>query len=225
MLASLPIVATRVSAVPEVVVDGETGLLVGAGDVEALARGSGALLADPERATRLGAAGLDRARTEFSVARMTERTLDVYRRRPDVTGDSHVERGPGTTAYDRGRDEQRRARRLDAPFERQHDDERKQHRRLDRSGQQPEPLAPDRGRERLRPANDKLDRRREEDDAGGVGGREIPRLEDELDQVGHEPPEERHEHDAESRRDQRVAANACEHALELDPAPSRESAR
>ena len=79
MLASLPIVATSVSAVPEVVLDGETGLLVGEGDVEALAAALDELLADPERARRLGAAGLQRARSEFSVARMTEQTIDVYR--------------------------------------------------------------------------------------------------------------------------------------------------
>ena len=79
MLASLPVVATRVSAVPEVVADGETGLLVEAGDVGGIARELGALLADPERARRLGAAGLARARSEFSVARMVDETLAVYR--------------------------------------------------------------------------------------------------------------------------------------------------
>ena len=79
MLASLPVVATRVSAVPEVVVDGETGALVEAGDVAGVARELGALLADPERARRLGAAGRERALTEFSVERMVERTLAVYR--------------------------------------------------------------------------------------------------------------------------------------------------
>jgi len=79
MLGSLPVVATRVSAVPEVVVDGETGALVDAGDTAGVARELRALLDDPERAKRLGQAGRDRALTEFSVARMTERTLDVYR--------------------------------------------------------------------------------------------------------------------------------------------------
>jgi glycosyltransferase involved in cell wall biosynthesis len=79
MLASLPVVATSVSAVPEVVVDGETGLLVGEGEVDAVAAALDELLADPERARRLGAAGLERARSEFSVARMTERTIGVYR--------------------------------------------------------------------------------------------------------------------------------------------------
>jgi glycosyltransferase involved in cell wall biosynthesis len=79
MLASLPIVATSVSAIPEVVVPGETGALVAAGDVEGLARELLRLLADPELARRLGEAGLRRARAEFSVAHMTEQTLEVYR--------------------------------------------------------------------------------------------------------------------------------------------------
>jgi glycosyltransferase involved in cell wall biosynthesis len=78
MLAGLPVVATRVSAVPEVVADGETGALVDAGDAAGVARELGVLLGDRELATRLGEAGRVRARTEFSVARMTERTADVY---------------------------------------------------------------------------------------------------------------------------------------------------
>jgi glycosyltransferase involved in cell wall biosynthesis len=79
MLAALPVVATRVSAVPEIVVDGETGALLDVGDVEGLALELGALLSDPERATRLGAAGRERARSDFSVERMVARTVDVYR--------------------------------------------------------------------------------------------------------------------------------------------------
>ena len=78
MLAGLPIVATAVSAVPEVVVDGETGALVAAGDVDGVARELGALLGDADRRTRLGEAGRQRARTEFSVTRMAERTIEVY---------------------------------------------------------------------------------------------------------------------------------------------------
>ena len=79
MLASLPIVATRVSAVPEIVVDGETGELVEPGDATGLAAKLGELLDDRERARRLGAAGRARALAEFSVARMVEHTLAVYR--------------------------------------------------------------------------------------------------------------------------------------------------
>jgi glycosyltransferase involved in cell wall biosynthesis len=83
MLAGLPVVATRVSAVPEVVVDGVTGALVAAGDIEGVARELAALFADPDLRTRRGEAGRERARTEFSVARMAERTIEVYE---DVLG-------------------------------------------------------------------------------------------------------------------------------------------
>ena len=77
MLASLPVVATRVSSIPEIVVDGETGRLVSADDAQALAAAVSGVLDDP---AELGARGYERARAEFSVARMAERTLDVYRR-------------------------------------------------------------------------------------------------------------------------------------------------
>jgi len=83
MLAGLPVVATRVSAVPEVVISGETGALVEAGDVEGVARELARLLGDEELRRRLGAAGRERARTEFSVGRMAERTIAVYE---DVLG-------------------------------------------------------------------------------------------------------------------------------------------
>ena len=49
MLAGLPVVATRVSAVPEIVVDGATGLLVEPGDKTGLANAIGRLLDDPAR--------------------------------------------------------------------------------------------------------------------------------------------------------------------------------
>jgi glycosyltransferase involved in cell wall biosynthesis len=75
MLCSLPVVATRVSSIPEIVADGETGLLVPPDDVPALA---GAILRVLEDPRDLGAAGLRRARAELSVARMAERTLAVY---------------------------------------------------------------------------------------------------------------------------------------------------
>ncbi len=78
MLAGLPIVATRVSAIPEIVVDGTTGFLAASGDAAAIATALSALLADPERRRAFGDAGRRRARDEFSVARMTERTIAVY---------------------------------------------------------------------------------------------------------------------------------------------------
>jgi glycosyltransferase involved in cell wall biosynthesis len=78
MLAGLPVVATAVSAVPEIVADGLTGYLVPAGDAGAVAARVTELLADPERRRMLGDTGRARALAEFSVAHMTEHTLEVY---------------------------------------------------------------------------------------------------------------------------------------------------
>jgi glycosyltransferase involved in cell wall biosynthesis len=75
MLASLPVVATNVSSIPEIVVDGETGLLVLPDDPSALAAAINRVLADPRD---YGRRGRERARAEFSVARMADRTLAVY---------------------------------------------------------------------------------------------------------------------------------------------------
>ena len=75
MLAGLPVVASDVSSLPELVVDGKTGLLVRPDDPAALAAGVARAL---EHGDRLGAAGRARARREFSVARMADRTADLY---------------------------------------------------------------------------------------------------------------------------------------------------
>ena len=83
MLAGLPVVASRVSSLSELVADGETGVLVPPDDETALAAAIEAALGQSE----LGAAGRERARREFSVARMADRTLEVYER---VTGASRA---------------------------------------------------------------------------------------------------------------------------------------
>jgi glycosyltransferase involved in cell wall biosynthesis len=75
MLAGLPVVASGVSSIPELVVDGETGYLVPPDDPAALAAALLRVLDDPGG---LGEAGLRRARAEFSVERMARKTLDVY---------------------------------------------------------------------------------------------------------------------------------------------------
>ena len=76
MLAGLPVVASGVSSLPELVVDGETGVLVRPDDPSALALGVARAL---DEAPRLGAAGRERACREFSVARMADRTVELYR--------------------------------------------------------------------------------------------------------------------------------------------------
>ena len=75
MLASLPVVATRVSSIPEIVAEGETGLLVQPDDPSALATAVNRVLAEQGD---YGERGRARAHAEFSVARMTDRTLAVY---------------------------------------------------------------------------------------------------------------------------------------------------
>jgi glycosyltransferase involved in cell wall biosynthesis len=66
MLASRPVVAADVGSVSEAIVDGETGLLVDAGDVDALAAGISTLLADEPRRRALGAAARKRVLDNFS---------------------------------------------------------------------------------------------------------------------------------------------------------------
>lgn len=63
-----PVVATAVGGVPEVVIHGETGLLVEPNDPYALAKAIGTLLDDPQRAQRLGQAARRRFTAEFSLA-------------------------------------------------------------------------------------------------------------------------------------------------------------
>ncbi|HWG57111.1 MAG TPA: glycosyltransferase family 4 protein [Gaiellaceae bacterium] len=78
MLAGVPIVATRVSAIPEIVVDGSTGMLVPPDDAVALAKAVDALLANASRAASSAEAGRERARSKFSVERMARRTAEIY---------------------------------------------------------------------------------------------------------------------------------------------------
>ncbi|HOW28489.1 MAG TPA: glycosyltransferase family 4 protein [Elusimicrobiota bacterium] len=67
MSSSLPVVATRVGGIPEVVADGETGLLVPPGNVQALGEAVSSLLSDPVRAQDMGKKGLARVRGHFDM--------------------------------------------------------------------------------------------------------------------------------------------------------------
>jgi glycosyltransferase involved in cell wall biosynthesis len=79
MDAGLPVVATAVGGVPDVLDDGVQGLLVPRRDPEALARAIAELLSDPQRATAMGAHGRERRRTEFTLGVMIRRIEDLYR--------------------------------------------------------------------------------------------------------------------------------------------------
>ncbi|MBI3989054.1 MAG: glycosyltransferase family 4 protein [candidate division NC10 bacterium] len=77
MAAGLPIVATRVCGIPEVLGEGEAGLLVEAESAPALAQGIEKLLLDPAQRTRLGKAAQKRAR-RYSVEVMLQKIEALY---------------------------------------------------------------------------------------------------------------------------------------------------
>jgi glycosyltransferase involved in cell wall biosynthesis len=78
MAAAVPVVATPVGGLPELVLDGQSGLLVAPESPAALARAIAALLEDPALAARLGRAGQERVRRHFSLDSMVAGTLAAY---------------------------------------------------------------------------------------------------------------------------------------------------
>ncbi len=78
MMAGLPVVATSVGGVPELVEDGVTGFLVPRSDPEALAEALQRLIDDPELRERMGKAGRQKAMCEFTLDRMLRETEKVY---------------------------------------------------------------------------------------------------------------------------------------------------
>ena len=77
MAAAKPVVATRGGGVPEIVVDGETGLLVPMADASAMAAAVLLLLSDPAKSAELGRAGRRRAASHFAIGRAVDAVSDV----------------------------------------------------------------------------------------------------------------------------------------------------
>ena len=78
MAMAKPVVATDAGGVPEIVIHGETGLLVPPGQPKALADAALTLLSDPAGAARLGLAGRQRAEEFFSLSRHIEAVEAIY---------------------------------------------------------------------------------------------------------------------------------------------------
>lgn len=79
-LSGVPVVATRHAGIPEVVLDGHTGLLVAEGDTAAMAAAIAQLADDPALAARLGAAGRARAQERFTVTHHLQALMDLFER-------------------------------------------------------------------------------------------------------------------------------------------------
>jgi glycosyltransferase involved in cell wall biosynthesis len=86
MAAELPVVASNVGGLAELVVDGETGVLVPPGDAQALADALTRLIQDPELRRRLGAAGRARAEALFDLSGFRRAHLDLYERQLALAG-------------------------------------------------------------------------------------------------------------------------------------------
>jgi glycosyltransferase involved in cell wall biosynthesis len=92
MAAGRPVVTTRVGGNPELVVDGQTGVLVDAANAEALATAVTRVLSDQAEGRRLGANGLARVRSAFSIDGMVAQYEAIYHA---VAGRRAPQSGPG----------------------------------------------------------------------------------------------------------------------------------
>lgn len=79
MACAVPVVATRVGGIPEVIADGQTGMLVPPHSPQEIADAVHELLTDPALRQRMGDAGRHRAVSHFGMAMHAERTLSLYR--------------------------------------------------------------------------------------------------------------------------------------------------
>src|SRR5262249_1030151 len=86
MAAGKPVIATNAGGIPEIVLSGETGLLVPIGDERALAGAMLALLRNPSRAGQMGAKGRERVRNFFSIEKHARAVEQVYE---DMLHDAH----------------------------------------------------------------------------------------------------------------------------------------
>jgi glycosyltransferase involved in cell wall biosynthesis len=87
LAAGMPLVATNVAAAPEVVTDGEHGLLVPPGDPQALAAATLRIYRDPAFGRRMADSGQRSVIERFTIDRMVSGHMDCYRRFLTAAGD------------------------------------------------------------------------------------------------------------------------------------------
>jgi N-acetyl-alpha-D-glucosaminyl L-malate synthase BshA len=79
MACEVPVIATRVGGIPEVVREGIDGYLYDIGDVESMALGCLSILGDPQLHAKLGTAARERASDEFCASKIVLQYEDLYR--------------------------------------------------------------------------------------------------------------------------------------------------
>ena len=122
MACGTAVVGSRTGGIPEVVAEGETGLLVPPGEPEALAVALNALLGDPDRAQAMGQAGRKRAVAEFGWPAIAAQTAELYAElvhsglKPDAAGEHrHGREGRPPAVGQRGAAAGRGVARADGP--------------------------------------------------------------------------------------------------------------
>jgi glycosyltransferase involved in cell wall biosynthesis len=78
MAAKLPIIASRVGGIPEMVTDGQNGCLVEPEDIDGIAKACIHLLADPEKRAAMGAQGWETVQAKFNIERQVDQLKTLY---------------------------------------------------------------------------------------------------------------------------------------------------
>ena len=79
MACGKPVIASKIGGIPEVVIDGETGLLFEPGSVRDLISSLKILLNDPLRREEMGKAGRKRAEEFFDVLKVAPKNIEIYK--------------------------------------------------------------------------------------------------------------------------------------------------
>ena len=79
MASSIPVMATNVGGIPDIIQDGKSGVLVPSGDVDQLILKFEELIADPHKRQELATNGFRLVKSNFSLEKMIESYRQVYR--------------------------------------------------------------------------------------------------------------------------------------------------
>ena len=80
MAMSVPVIATDTNSVPEIIRDGQSGIIVPAGNSPAMASAMEKFLTDSKYALDLGIGGRQIVERDYSLSAFARKTLDIYRR-------------------------------------------------------------------------------------------------------------------------------------------------